>query len=142
MHLAAESDVGRTIKHPFSFVKIYVIENVKLLNTAKGIWQINYDRKLFYLNSTDVVYGSLGPKGLFTESTADDPNSPYSASKASSDHFVRAYVETYGFPYVLFNCSNNYVPYQFPKKLIPLFINNIITLKPLPVYGEGKYTRE
>jgi dTDP-glucose 4,6-dehydratase len=135
LHLAAESHVDRSIVDPLSFVKTNVIGTVNLLNAAKAIWQGNYEGKRFYHISTDEVYGSLGDEGLFTETTAYDPNSPYSASKASSDHFIRAYGETYGFPYVLTNCSNNYGPFHFPEKLIPLFINNIINNKPLPVYG-------
>ncbi|MFK7003396.1 dTDP-glucose 4,6-dehydratase [Flavobacterium covae] len=142
LHLAAESHVDRSIKDPLAFVKTNIIGTVNLLNAAKMIWEGNYDGKRFYHISTDEVYGTLGKTGLFTESTAYDPNSPYSASKASSDHFVRAYGETYGLPYVLTNCSNNYGPYHFPEKLIPLFINNIINKKPLPVYGDGNYTRD
>ncbi|WP_423740211.1 dTDP-glucose 4,6-dehydratase [Flavobacterium columnare] len=142
LHLAAESHVDRSIKDPLAFVKTNIIGTVNLLNAAKVIWEGNYDGKRFYHISTDEVYGTLGQTGLFTESTAYDPNSPYSASKASSDHFVRAYGETYGLPYVLTNCSNNYGPYHFPEKLIPLFINNIINKKPLPVYGDGNYTRD
>jgi len=142
LHLAAESHVDRSITDPLSFVKTNVIGTVNLLNAAKNCWKDNYDGKRFYHVSTDEVYGSLGTEGLFTETTAYDPNSPYSASKASSDHFVRAYGETFGLPYVLTNCSNNYGPFHFPEKLIPLFINNIITNKPLPVYGDGKYTRD
>lgn len=142
IHLAAESHVDRSIKDPLAFVRTNVIGTVNLLNAAKDCWKDNYDDKLFYHVSTDEVYGSLGETGLFTEQTAYDPNSPYSASKASSDHFVRAYGETYGLPYVISNCSNNYGPYHFPEKLIPLFINNIIENKPLPVYGDGKYTRD
>lgn len=142
LHLAAESHVDRSITDPLSFVKTNVIGTVNLLNAAKMIWKDNSEGKRFYHISTDEVYGSLGAEGLFTETTAYDPNSPYSASKASSDHFVRAYGETYDFPYVLTNCSNNYGPFHFPEKLIPLFINNIIQNKPLPVYGDGKYTRD
>lgn len=142
VHLAAESHVDRSITDPMSFVKTNVIGTVNLLNAAKAIWKGNFEGKRFYHISTDEVYGSLGAEGLFTETTAYDPNSPYSASKASSDHFVRAYGETYGLPYVLTNCSNNYGPNHFPEKLIPLFINNIIQNKPLPVYGNGKYTRD
>ncbi len=142
IHLAAESHVDRSITDPLSFVKTNVIGTMNLLNAAKNCWKNNFDDKRFYHVSTDEVYGSLGAEGLFTETTAYDPNSPYSASKASSDHFVRAYGETYGLPYVITNCSNNYGPYHFPEKLIPLFINNIINNKPLPVYGDGKYTRD
>ncbi|HFG0465154.1 TPA: dTDP-glucose 4,6-dehydratase [Flavobacterium psychrophilum] len=142
LHLAAESHVDRSIEDPLSFVKTNVIGTMNLLNAAKNIWKENMEGKRFYHISTDEVYGSLGAEGLFTETTAYDPNSPYSASKASSDHFVRAYGETYGLPYVLTNCSNNYGPYHFPEKLIPLFINNIINNKPLPVYGDGNYTRD
>jgi dTDP-glucose 4,6-dehydratase len=115
---------------------------MNLLNAVKTIWKDKTEGKRFYHVSTDEVYGSLGATGLFTETTPYDPNSPYSASKASSDHFVRAYGETYGLPYVITNCSNNYGPNHFPEKLIPLFINNIINKKPLPVYGDGKYTRD
>ncbi|MBF7090658.1 dTDP-glucose 4,6-dehydratase [Flavobacterium sp. ALJ2] len=142
LHLAAESHVDRSIEDPLSFVKTNVIGTMNLLNAAKNQWKGNTEGKRFYHISTDEVYGSLGAEGLFTEKTAYDPNSPYSASKASSDHFVRAYGETYGLPYVLTNCSNNYGSYHFPEKLIPLFINNIINNKPLPVYGDGNYTRD
>ena len=142
LHLAAESHVDRSISDPLSFVKTNVIGTMNLLNAAKNCWKGNYEGKRFYHISTDEVYGSLGETGLFTETTPYDPNSPYSASKASSDHFVRAYGETYGLPYVITNCSNNYGPNHFPEKLIPLFINNIINNKPLPVYGNGKYTRD
>ena len=142
LHLAAESHVDRSITDPLSCVKTNVIGTMNLLNAAKTIWKDNFKDKRFYHVSTDEVYGSLGSEGLFTETTAYDPNSPYSASKASSDHFVRAYGETYGLPYVITNCSNNYGPNHFPEKLIPLFINNIINNKPLPVYGDGKYTRD
>ena len=142
LHLAAESHVDRSISDPLSFVKTNVIGTMNLLNAAKTIWKDNFEGKRFYHISTDEVYGSLGATGLFTETTSYDPNSPYSASKASSDHFVRAYGETYGLPYVITNCSNNYGPNHFPEKLIPLFINNIINNKPLPVYGDGKYTRD
>ncbi len=142
LHLAAESHVDRSITDPLSFVKTNVIGTMNLLNAAKTIWKDNREGKRFYHISTDEVYGSLGAEGLFTETTSYDPNSPYSASKASSDHFVRAYGETYGLPYVITNCSNNYGPNHFPEKLIPLFINNIINNKPLPVYGDGKYTRD
>ncbi|MBF6652505.1 dTDP-glucose 4,6-dehydratase [Flavobacterium columnare] len=142
LHLAAESHVDRSITDPLAFVKTNVIGTMNLLNAAKNLWKDNFEGKRFYHISTDEVYGSLGDTGLFTETTSYDPNSPYSASKASSDHFVRAYGETYGLPYVLTNCSNNYGPYHFPEKLIPLFINNIIHKKPLPVYGDGNYTRD
>ncbi|AWG21417.1 dTDP-glucose 4,6-dehydratase [Flavobacterium faecale] len=142
LHLAAESHVDRSIEDPMAFVRTNVIGTVNLLNAARELWKGNFEGKRFYHISTDEVYGSLGAEGLFTETTAYDPNSPYSASKASSDHFVRAYGETYGLPYVLTNCSNNYGPNHFPEKLIPLFINNIIQKKPLPVYGDGNYTRD
>lgn len=142
LHLAAESHVDRSIEDPLSFVKTNVIGTMNLLNAARKLWKDNMEGKRFYHISTDEVYGSLGAEGLFTETTSYDPNSPYSASKASSDHFVRAYGETYGLPYVLTNCSNNYGPYHFPEKLIPLFINNIINNKSLPVYGDGNYTRD
>jgi len=142
IHLAAESHVDRSIEDPLSFVKTNVIGTMNLLNAFKALWRGNWDGKLFYHISTDEVYGTLGSEGLFTEQTSYDPNSPYSASKASSDHFVRAYGETYGMPYIITNCSNNYGPNQFPEKLIPLFISNIINNKPLPVYGDGKYTRD
>ncbi|MEG1227583.1 MAG: dTDP-glucose 4,6-dehydratase [Flavobacterium sp.] len=142
LHLAAESHVDRSIEDPLAFVKTNVIGTMNLLNAVKKQWKDNFEGKRFYHISTDEVYGSLGAEGLFTETTAYDPNSPYSASKASSDHFVRAYGETYGLPYVLTNCSNNYGSYHFPEKLIPLFINNIINNKPLPVYGDGNYTRD
>jgi dTDP-glucose 4,6-dehydratase len=142
IHLAAESHVDRSITDPLAFVKTNVIGTMNLLNVAKSHWKDAMDGKRFYHISTDEVYGTLGETGLFTETTAYDPNSPYSASKAASDHFVRAYGETYGLPYVLTNCSNNYGPNHFPEKLIPLFINNIIENKPLPVYGDGKYTRD
>ena len=142
IHLAAESHVDRSITNPLEFVMTNVIGTVNLLNAAKELWRDNMDGKLFYHVSTDEVYGSLGENGLFTETTPYDPNSPYSASKASSDHFVRAYGETYNLPFVISNCSNNYGPNHFPEKLIPLFINNIIQKKPLPVYGDGNYTRD
>ena len=142
VHLAAESHVDRSIEDPLSFVKTNVIGTMNLLNAARKQWKGKESGKRFYHISTDEVYGSLGAEGLFTETTAYDPNSPYSASKASSDHFVRAYGETYGLPYVITNCSNNYGPNHFPEKLIPLFINNIINNLPLPVYGDGKYTRD
>lgn len=142
LHLAAESHVDRSIEDPLAFVKTNVIGTMILLNAFKNLWKDNFTDKLFYHISTDEVYGSLGSTGLFTETTSYDPNSPYSASKASSDHFVRAYGETYNLPYVITNCSNNYGQNQFPEKLIPLFINNIINEKPLPVYGDGNYTRD
>lgn len=142
IHLAAESHVDRSIEDPVAFVKTNVIGTMNLLNAFKTLWKDNFQDKLFYHISTDEVYGTLGADGLFTEETSYDPNSPYSASKASSDHFVRAYGETYGLPYIITNCSNNYGPQQFPEKLIPLFINNIIHSKPLPVYGDGNYTRD
>src|SRR5690606_2485626 len=142
LHLAAESHVDRSITEPLAFVKTNVLGTVVLLNAARELWKDNYAGKRFYHISTDEVYGALGDTGLFTEETPYDPNSPYSASKASSDHFVRAYGETYGLPYVISNCSNNYGPYQFPEKLIPLMINNILHNKPLPVYGDGNYTRD
>ena len=142
IHLAAESHVDRSIIDPLAFVKTNVIGTMVLLNAFKNMWKDNFKNKLFYHISTDEVYGTLGQTGLFAETTAYSPNSPYSASKASSDHFVRAYGETYGVPYVISNCSNNYGPNQFPEKLIPLFINNSIQNKPLPVYGDGNYTRD
>lgn len=142
IHLAAESHVDRSIADPLAFAKTNILGTMILLNSFKKLWQNNWEHKLFYHVSTDEVYGSLGASGLFTEETPYDPNSPYSASKASSDHFVRAYGETYGMPYVISNCSNNYGANQFPEKLIPLFINNIINNKALPVYGDGKYTRD
>lgn len=142
IHLAAESHVDRSIHNPMDFIKTNVIGTVNLLNAAKSIWQDNLQDKLFYHVSTDEVYGSLGDYGLFLETTAYDPKSPYSASKASSDHFVRAYGNTYNLPFVISNCSNNYGPNQFPEKLVPLFINNIRNKKELPVYGDGKYTRD
>ena len=142
IHLAAESHVDRSIVSPLDFVYTNVIGTVNLLNTAKDKWKGEYEKHLFYHVSTDEVYGALGAEGFFTETTSYHPNSPYSASKASSDHFVRAYAETYHMQTVISNCSNNYGPYHFPEKLIPLFINNIITKKPLPVYGDGLYTRD
>lgn len=142
IHLAAESHVDRSIVSPLDFVYTNVIGTVNLLNTAKQKWAADLNNHRFYHVSTDEVYGSLGAEGLFTEETAYDPRSPYSASKASSDHFVRAYHETYHLQTVISNCSNNYGPFHFPEKLIPLFINNIIQGKPLPVYGDGLYTRD
>ena len=142
IHLAAESHVDRSIISPLDFVYTNVIGTVNLLNTARKKWSEDYSKHLFYHISTDEVYGSLGETGFFTESTSYDPNSPYSASKAASDHFVRAYRETYHIQTVVSNCSNNYGPFHFPEKLVPLFINNIIENKPLPVYGDGLYTRD
>jgi dTDP-glucose 4,6-dehydratase len=142
IHLAAESHVDRSIHSPLDFVYTNVIGTVTLLNAAKKLWAGSFANKLFYHVSTDEVYGALGDTGFFTEKTSYDPHSPYSASKASSDHFVRAYHDTYGLPVVITNCSNNYGPNHFPEKLIPLFINNIIGKKPLPVYGDGLYTRD
>lgn len=142
IHLAAESHVDRSISDPFAFVKTNVLGTLNLLESAKHSWKDNFDGKLFYHISTDEVYGTLQETGLFTEQTAYDPHSPYSASKASSDHFVRAFHDTYGLPIVISNCSNNYGPNQFPEKLIPLFINNIVHHKPLPVYGKGDNIRD
>lgn len=141
IHLAAESHVDRSIANPMSFIVTNIVGTVNLLNAARHHWT-DMEGKRFYHVSTDEVYGTLGETGLFTEDTAYDPRSPYSASKASSDHLVRAYHHTYGLPIVVSNCSNNYGPQQFPEKLIPLFINNIKHNKPLPVYGDGKYTRD
>jgi dTDP-glucose 4,6-dehydratase len=141
IHLAAESHVDRSILSPLDFVYTNVIGTVNLLNAARQHWT-SFKGKRFYHISTDEVFGSLGETGFFTETTPYDPNSPYSASKAASDHFVRAYGETYQLPVVVSNCSNNYGPNHFPEKLIPLFINNIIHKKPLPVYGDGRYTRD
>jgi dTDP-glucose 4,6-dehydratase len=148
IHLAAESHVDRSIHSPLDFVYTNVIGTVNLLNEAKNLYlnRLNSLNPLsqlrFYHVSTDEVYGALGDTGFFTEQTKYDPHSPYSASKASSDHFVRAYHDTYDLPVVISNCSNNYGPYHFPEKLIPLFINNIIQKKSLPVYGDGLYTRD
>ncbi len=142
IHLAAESHVDRSIANPLEFVLTNVVGTVNLLNAAKWFWKDNMAGKRFYHVSTDEVYGSLGDEGFFVESTSYDPRSPYSASKASSDHFVRAYHHTYKLPVVLSNCSNNYGPNQFPEKLIPLCINNIINNKPLPVYGKGENIRD
>lgn len=142
IHLAAESHVDRSIANPLEFVLTNVIGTVNLLNGARKSWGTNFENKLFYHVSTDEVYGSLGENWLFTEETKYDPHSPYSASKASSDHFVRAYHDTYGLPVVLSNCSNNYGSFQFPEKLIPLFIINIKNKKPLPVYGKGENVRD
>ena len=142
IHLAAESHVDRSIEDPFLFAKTNIMGTLSLLQAAKDYWKNNFDDKLFYHVSTDEVYGSLSDTGLFTENTKYDPHSPYSASKASSDHFVRSFSDTYGLPIVISNCSNNYGSYQFPEKLIPLFINNIINNKPLPVYGKGENVRD
>lgn len=142
IHLAAESHVDRSILDPFIFAKTNVIGTLTLLQAAKEFWNKNFTDKLFYHISTDEVYGSLGEEGYFTEKTKYDPHSPYSASKASSDHFVRAFRDTYGFPIIISNCSNNYGSHQFPEKLIPLFINNIVHNKPLPVYGNGENIRD
>lgn len=142
IHLAAESHVDRSIANPVEFVMTNVVGTVNLLNAARHIWNGEFDGRRFYHISTDEVYGSLSQTGFFTENTAYDPHSPYSASKASSDHFVRAYHDTYGLPVVVSNCSNNYGSYQFPEKLIPLFINNIRHRKPLPVYGKGENVRD
>lgn len=142
IHLAAESHVDRSISHPMAFVETNVMGTVNLLNAAKKCWNNALSQHLFYHISTDEVYGSLGDEGLFSEDTAYDPHSPYSASKASSDHFVRAYYDTYGIQTVISNCSNNYGPNQFPEKLIPLVINNIKHNKPLPIYGKGINIRD
>ena len=143
LHLAAESHVDRSIKDPLTFARTNVLGTLSLLQAARTVWNGDWNGKLFYHISTDEVYGSLGFDGrLFTEKTAYDPHSPYSASKASSDHFVRAFHDTYGLPVIVTNCSNNYGPYQFPEKLIPLFINNIRHNKPLPVYGKGENVRD
>ncbi len=144
IHLAAESHVDRSISDPMAFIKTNIIGTVNLLNAAKESWKNapHTEGYRFYHVSTDEVYGSLGDEGFFTEETAYDPRSPYSASKASSDHLVRAYFHTYHLPVVLSNCSNNYGPNHFPEKLIPLIINNILNNKPLPIYGDGKYTRD
>ena len=142
VHLAAESHVDRSISDPLAFVRTNVIGTVNLLNSAKRTWADNFDGKRFYHISTDEVYGSLGETGFFLESTSYDPQSPYSASKASSDHFVRAYANTYKLPVVISNCSNNYGPNQFPEKLLPLCIHNIKNNKPLPIYGKGDNIRD
>ncbi len=142
IHLAAESHVDRSISDPLTFIKTNIIGTVNLLNAAKNTWKNNMTDKLFYHISTDEVYGSLGKTGLFVETTAYDPRSPYSSSKASSDHLVRAYHHTYGLPIVISNCSNNYGPNQFPEKLIPLSINNIKNNKPIPIYGKGENIRD
>jgi dTDP-glucose 4,6-dehydratase len=142
IHLAAESHVDRSIKDPMAFINTNVLGTVNLLNAAKKYWADNFEGKRFYHISTDEVYGALGETGMFLETTSYDPKSPYSASKASSDHFVRAYNNTYKLPIVISNCSNNYGPNQFPEKLIPLVINNIQNNKPLPIYGKGENIRD
>jgi len=142
IHLAAESHVDRSITDPMSFITTNIIGTVNLLNAARKIWKDSFKNKRFYHISTDEVYGSLGDVGFFLETTSYDPRSPYSASKASSDHLVRAYSHTYGLPVVLTNCSNNYGPNQFPEKLIPLAINNIKNNKPIPIYGKGENIRD
>lgn len=142
IHLAAESHVDRSITDPLGFVHTNVLGTVNLLESARENWKEQFQGKLFYHISTDEVFGSLGAQGLFTEASKYDPHSPYSASKASSDHFVRAYSDTYGLPIVISNCSNNYGPNHFPEKLIPLCITNILAGKPIPIYGDGKYTRD
>ena len=142
IHLAAESHVDRSIANPAEFVMTNVVGTVNLLTAAREAWKGNYDKNRFYHVSTDEVYGSLGEDGMFTEETAYDPHSPYSASKASSDHFVRAYHDTYGMDTVISNCSNNYGSYHFPEKLIPLAINNIKNNNPVPVYGKGENIRD
>ena len=141
IHLAAESHVDRSISNPMSFIETNIVGTVNLLNAARDIWEDKTDKVFFHV-STDEVYGTLGETGFFTEDTSYDPRSPYSASKASSDHLVRAYHHTYGLPILVSNCSNNYGPYQFPEKLLPLMINNIKQNKALPIYGDGKYTRD
>jgi len=142
IHLAAESHVDRSISNPMEFVMTNVIGTVNLLNAAKEHWKGDYDKKRFYHVSTDEVYGALGDTGMFTETTSYDPHSPYSASKASSDHFVRAYHDTYGLDVVISNCSNNYGSHHFPEKLIPLAINNLKNNQPVPVYGKGENVRD
>jgi dTDP-glucose 4,6-dehydratase len=142
IHLAAESHVDRSISNPLDFVMTNVVGTVNLLNSARNFWKADYENHRFYHVSTDEVYGSLGETGMFTETTAYDPHSPYSASKASSDHFVRAYQDTYGLNTVISNCSNNYGSYHFPEKLIPLAINNIKENNPIPVYGKGENIRD
>ncbi|MGB2279446.1 MAG: dTDP-glucose 4,6-dehydratase, partial [Flavobacteriales bacterium] len=139
IHLAAESHVDRSISNPLEFIQTNVVGTFNLLHAAKNLWSENFNGKLFYHVSTDEVYGSLGTEGFFLETTPYDPQSPYSSSKASSDHFVRAYGNTYGLPFMISNCSNNYGENQFPEKLIPLFINNIRNNKSLPVYGDGLF---
>ncbi|MDE3212271.1 MAG: dTDP-glucose 4,6-dehydratase [Bacteroidota bacterium] len=142
LHCAAESHVDRSITDPLAFVRTNVLGTVSMLQVAKDAWKDHYEGKLFYHISTDEVYGSLGETGFFTETTPYDPRSPYSASKASSDHFVRAFHHTYQLPVIVSNCSNNYGPFHFPEKLIPLCIYNIIHQKPLPIYGQGLNVRD
>ncbi len=142
IHLAAESHVDRSISNPTEFIFTNILGTVNLLNAARHIWKDNFDNHKFFHVSTDEVYGSLGNEGLFTETTPYDPRSPYSASKASSDHLVRAYHHTYGMPILISNCSNNYGSHQFPEKLIPLAINNIKNMKPIPIYGKGENVRD
>ena len=142
IHLAAQTHVDRSIEDPFSFAQTNVMGTLSLLQASKEYWVSNFENKLFYHVSTDEVYGSLGSEGIFTEETSYDPHSPYSASKASSDHFVRAFADTYGLPIIISNCSNNYGSFQFPEKLVPLCINNIINNKPIPVYGKGENIRD
>mgnify|MGYP001258885907 CR=1 FL=1 len=142
INLAAESHVDRSILNPNSFAKTNILGTINLMNSFIELWKNNWKNKKFYQISTDEVYGSLGETGFFTETSPYNPNSPYSASKASADHFVRSYGETFNMPFLISNCSNNYGQNQFPEKLIPLFINNIINNKPLPVYGDGNYTRD
>ncbi|CAF1343430.1 unnamed protein product [Rotaria sordida] len=142
INLAAESHVDRSINDPNCFIQTNIIGTANLLNIARDSWKNNFQEKRFYQISTDEVYGSLGETGLFTETSPYNPQSPYSASKAASDHFVKAYGNTYGIPFVISHCSNNYGPNQFPEKLIPLIINNIKEKKILPIYGDGKYTRD
>lgn len=142
IHLAAESHVDRSISNPIAFVMTNVVGTVNLLNAAKHVWSGSFEGRRFYHVSTDEVYGALGESGMFTEDTKYDPHSPYSASKASSDHFVRAYHDTYGLPVVISNCSNNYGSHHFPEKLIPLAIHNIKNNKPIPVYGKGENVRD
>jgi dTDP-glucose 4,6-dehydratase len=142
VHLAAESHVDRSIVDPLAFVRTNVLGTAILLNACKKYWKGNFEGKLFYHVSTDEVYGSLGEEGFFTETTAYDPRSPYSASKAASDHFVMAYHHTYGLPVIMSNCSNNYGSHHFPEKLIPLIINNIKNNRALPVYGKGENVRD
>jgi len=142
IHLAAESHVDRSIANPMEFIMTNIVGTVNLLNAARNSWKDNFEGKRFYHISTDEVYGTLGEEGMFTEETPYDPRSPYSASKASSDHLVRAYHHTYKLPIVISNCSNNYGPYQFPEKLLPLSINNIKNNKPIPIYGKGENVRD